>query len=190
MKLPYLSTSLLIVATAFFGCTATVEDPCVKTQTCVKKVDPCVKTPNACMPKTQKPQCECQGEQLVDANGCPCDEPKAEIEETALLTPYEDIRINVIGQGVAPTNTISPAQAYALAKRAAITDGYRLIAEKVKGVRVEGQDLIKNMMVKRSTVRTYVDAKIRDANVVETNFKEGLCEVEMEIILSHSAFVH
>jgi outer membrane protein FlgP len=29
---------------------------------------------------------------------------------------------------------------------------------------------------------------VRDANVVETTFKEGLCEVEMEIILSHSQF--
>jgi hypothetical protein len=105
-----------------------------------------------------------------------------------LLTPANDIRINVVGQGVAPMTTASPAQAYALAKRAAIADAYRLIAEKVKGVRVEGQDVIKNMMVKRSTVRTYVDAMIRDANAIETTFKDGLCEVEMEIVLSHSQF--
>lgn len=104
------------------------------------------------------------------------------------LSPLNDIRITVIGEGVAPVNTTSPAQAYALAKRAAIADGYRLIAEKVKGVEVEGQDYIKNMMVNRSTVRTYVNAIIRDAQVIETNFKDGLCEVEMEIILSYSQF--
>jgi len=96
--------------------------------------------------------------------------------------------ISVVGQGVAPMNTASPAQAYALAKRAAIADAYRLIAEKVKGVRVEGQDLIQNMMVKRSSVRTSVAAMVRDANVVETTFKEGLCEVEMEIKISHAQF--
>jgi len=89
---------------------------------------------------------------------------------------------------VAPMNTSSPAQAYALAKRAAVADAYRLVAEKVKGVQVEGQDLIKNMMVKRSTIRTSVSAMIRNANVVETTFKEGLCEVEMEIVLAHSQF--
>lgn len=113
-------------------------------------------------------------------------EPEPAVEK--VLTEEQDIRISVSGQGVAPMNTTSPAQAYALAKRAATADAYRLIAEKVKGVRIEGQDLIKNMMVQRSTVRTSVNAMVRNANVVETTFKEGLCEVEMEILISHSQF--
>jgi len=105
-----------------------------------------------------------------------------------VLSAAEDMLISVTGQGVAPMNTSSPAQAYALAKRAAVADAYRMIAEKVKGVKIDGQDLIKNMMVKRSTVRTSVRAMVRNANVVETTFKEGLCEVEMEITLSHADF--
>ncbi len=113
-------------------------------------------------------------------------EPEPIVQE--VLTQERDIRISVTGQGVAPMNTSSPAQAYALAKRAATADAYRLIAEKVKGVRIEGQDLIKNMMVQRSTVRTSVNAMVRNANVVETTFKEGLCEIEMEILISHSQF--
>ncbi|WP_321778798.1 LPP20 family lipoprotein [Sulfurimonas sp.] len=113
---------------------------------------------------------------------------KEESEQT--LSEASDVRISVTGQGVAPMNTSSPAQAYALAKRAATADAYRLIAEKVKGVRIDGQDLIKNMMVKRSTVRTSVKAMVRNANVVETTFKDGLCEVEMEIVLSHAQFAH
>jgi len=111
-----------------------------------------------------------------------------EYNNEQVLSENSNIRISVIGQGVAPMNTSSPAQAYALAKRAATADAYRLIAEKVKGVRIDGQDLIKNMMVKRSTVRTEVKALVRNANVVETTFKEGLCEVEMEILISHSQF--
>ncbi|EDZ63546.1 periplasmic protein containing DUF400 [Sulfurimonas gotlandica GD1] len=114
--------------------------------------------------------------------------PVKEAEET--LSEGSDVLISVTGQGVAPMDTSSPAQAYALAKRAATADAYRLIAEKVKGVRIDGQDLIKNMMVKRSTVRTSVQAMVRNANVVETTFKEGLCEVEMEIVLSHAQFAH
>ncbi len=109
-------------------------------------------------------------------------------EQDPVLSVNEDLLISVVGQGVAPMNTSSPAQAYALAKRAAVADAYRLIAEKVKGVRVDGQDLIKNMMVKRSTVRTSVQAMVRNANIVETTFKEGLCEVEMEIKISHAQF--
>jgi len=121
--------------------------------------------------------------------------PEAKKEETPRVCPsdmqeppskkrpasYEMVRINVVGQGVAPTMTSSPAQAYALAKRAAIADAYRLLAEKVKGVRVEGSDKIKNMMVQRSEVRTFVDAVIAEAEIIETVFKDGLCEVEMEL---------
>lgn len=117
-----------------------------------------------------------------------CDMPAPAVEKQPILKPHRTIIISVVGQGVAPVNTTSPAQAYALAKRAAIADGYRLIAEKVKGVEVEGQDLIKNMMVKRSTVRTAVYAMVKNANVVETTFRDGLCEVEMEIKLSYDAF--
>jgi len=108
--------------------------------------------------------------------------------QSEVLAKNKPLLINVVGQGVAPMNTTSPAQAYALAKRAAVADAYILIAEKVKGVKVDGQDYIKNMMVKRSTIRTSVNAMIRNANIVETTFKEGLCEVEMEITLSHSQF--
>jgi hypothetical protein len=123
-------------------------------------------------------------------NECPSIEcPKVEQKKAEkVLSVHSDVRISVVGQGVAPMNTSSPAQAYALAKRAATADAYRLVAEKVKGVRIDGQDLIKNMMVKRSTIRTSVQAMVRNATVVETTFKEGLCEVEMEIVLSHSDF--
>lgn len=113
---------------------------------------------------------------------------KEEEKKEVLLEKDENLIISVLGQGVAPMNTYSPAQAFALAKRAAVADAYRLVAEKVKGVRIDGQDLIKNMMVKRSTIRTSVQAMVRNANIVETTFKEGLCEVEMEILISHSQF--
>ena len=116
--------------------------------------------------------------------------PKVEKEtpKKDVLSANKPLISSGVGQGVAPVNTTSPAQAYALAKRAATADAYRLIAEKVKGVSVDGQDLIKNMMVKRSTVRTSVQAMVRNANIVETTFKDGLCEVEMEITLSRSDF--
>ncbi len=116
------------------------------------------------------------------------DYPAYKKQNNMVLKANKKILISVIGQGVAPVNTSSPAQAYALAKRAAVADAYRLIAEKVKGVRVDGQDLVKNMMVKRSTVRTSVAAMIRHANIVETTFKDGLCQVEMEIEISHDQF--
>lgn len=101
-----------------------------------------------------------------------------------VMTKKSTTRLVVKGQGVAPSFTQSPAQAFALAKRAAMVDAYRLLGEKIQGVRVEGQDLIKNMMVKRSQVRTEVNAMIREATVVETEFKDGLCEIEVELIVT------
>ncbi|MEA1917544.1 MAG: LPP20 family lipoprotein [Campylobacterota bacterium] len=91
------------------------------------------------------------------------------------------ILLSVTGQGVSPETTISPAQAYALAKRAAIADAYRQLAEKLRGVKVEGRDYIKNMIVKRSEIRTCVSSIIRNTEIVETRFQDGMCEVEMEL---------
>ena len=104
------------------------------------------------------------------------------------LMQNSSISVSVVGQGVAPAFAQSPAQSYALAKRAATADAYRLIAEKIKGVKIEGKDTIKNMMVKSSTVNTRVSAMVRNANVVETKFENGLCEVEMEITLNYNDF--
>ena len=103
-----------------------------------------------------------------------------------VLSQTSTTRLVVKGQGVAPSFTQSPAQAFALAKRAAMVDAYRLLGEKIQGVKVEGQDLIKNMMVKRSQVRTEVNAMIREATVIETEFKDGLCEIEVELIVTGS----
>lgn len=104
------------------------------------------------------------------------------------LKSDSSLRISVKGMGVAPSFAISPAQSYVLAKRAAIVDSYRLIAERLKGVRVEGKDTLKNMMLKSSKVSVFVQAMIKNAEIVETTFKDGLCEVEMEIVLEHSQF--
>ena len=111
-----------------------------------------------------------------------------EKKSSTILRPESSLVISVVGQGVAPSFTISPAQAYALAKRAATADAYRLIAEKVNGVQVEGKDTIRNMVMQRSTVNTQVRAMIKNANIVETTFKDGLCEVEMEIRLNYEQF--
>ncbi len=104
--------------------------------------------------------------------------------ENCTLSATNTIHFQVVGQGVAPVNTISPAQARALAKRAAIADAYRQLGEKICGVRVEGRDLIRNMMISRSTVRTQIDAMIRNARILDTKFTDGLCEVEMEVTVN------
>lgn len=105
------------------------------------------------------------------------------IPNSPMLTPNNIIELNAVGMGVAPETSISPSQALALAKRAAIVDAYRQIGEKMYGIRVNGQDTVKDMMLQNSVVKTKVQALIRNAEITETVYKDGLCQVSMELKL-------
>ena len=105
------------------------------------------------------------------------------IPNSPLLRPSNIITIRAIGMGVAPEATISPAQALVLAKRAAIVDAYRQLGEKMYGIKLNAKDTIKDAVAKNSTVRTTVNAIVRNAEIQETVYKDGLCQVEMEVKL-------
>ena len=105
------------------------------------------------------------------------------IPNAPMITPTSIIELSAIGMGIAPETSYSPAQALAMAKRAAIVDAYRQIGEKMYGVRVNAQDTVRDMVLKNSTVKTKVMAVIRNAEIVETVYKDGLCQVSMELKL-------
>ncbi|PAF47981.1 hypothetical protein BKH41_06710 [Helicobacter sp. 12S02232-10] len=105
------------------------------------------------------------------------------IPNTPLLTPTNIIELSAVGMGVAPESTISPSQALALAKRAAIVDAYRQLGEKMYGIRVNAQDTVRDMVLQNSTIKTKVQALIRNAEITETVYKDGLCQVSMELKL-------
>ncbi|MDO7253014.1 LPP20 family lipoprotein [Helicobacter cappadocius] len=111
--------------------------------------------------------------------------PKSDpmIQNTPVLTPSNVIELSAVGMGVAPESTISPSQALALAKRAAIVDAYRQLGEKMYGIRVNAQDTVRDMVLQNSTVKTKVQALIRNAEITETVYKDGLCQVSMELKL-------
>ncbi len=105
------------------------------------------------------------------------------IQNSPILTPTNVIELSAVGMGVAPESTISPSQALALAKRAAIVDAYRQLGEKMYGIRVNAQDTVRDMVLQNSTVKTKVQALIRNAEITETVYKDGLCQVSMELKL-------
>jgi len=89
------------------------------------------------------------------------------------------------GVGVAPCNgTCSVAQAKVMARRAAIVDAYRALAEEMYGIKVNGRDTVKNMVLQNSTLRSYVEGLIRGAQIVEESYKNGIYSVTMNVTIN------
>lgn len=105
------------------------------------------------------------------------------IPNSPVLETEQVIELSAVGMGVAPENTISPSQALAMAKRAAIIDAYRQIGEKMYGIKINGKDTVKDMVMTNSVVKAQVEALIKNADIVETIYKDGLCQVTMELKL-------
>ena len=85
-------------------------------------------------------------------------------QTTEAATDWDGGRILAEGTGVAPART---AQARALARRAAIADAYRQLAEQIQGGAVDASTTVEDMMVTNDTVRTHVSALVRGSRIVE-----------------------
>ncbi|GAX88006.1 conserved hypothetical protein [Lebetimonas natsushimae] len=102
---------------------------------------------------------------------------KPEKKHNTVLTLY------VVGEGVAPVDAVNAAQAKILARRAAIADGYRQLAEKMYGVKVTAKETVKDLMLKNSDVNTYVEGLIRGADIQAEKFEDGIYYVTMNLKL-------
>ncbi len=106
------------------------------------------------------------------------------IQQEKMLAPdvsETELSFSAVGEGIAPLNTVSTAQALALAKRAALTDAYRQLASKLYGVRVNGKDTVKDAMLRSSTITAQVNGLIKNASVIDENFNQGLYRVNVEL---------
>lgn len=93
--------------------------------------------------------------------------------------------IQVTGMGVAnPSMARTPAHAAMIARRAAIADGYRQLAEALNGVQVDAETTIEQMMLTSDIVKTRVSAVIKGAQIIsEGELSGGGYSVTMEIPL-------
>lgn len=95
---------------------------------------------------------------------------------------WNDAKITVQGMGIAPPRAVNPAQARMLARRAAVVDGYRQLAEAVQGVNVDAETTVENMMVTSDVIKTKVNAMIKGARVIaESVTPDGGYQVTMEV---------
>ena len=97
-------------------------------------------------------------------------------------TDISDGYITVQGYGALPPQAVNPAQARMMARRAAMVDGYRQLAEAVQGVNVDSQTTVQNMLVTSDVINTRVSAVIKGAQVVsEQVIPDGGYEVTMRV---------
>ncbi|MBQ7453659.1 MAG: LPP20 family lipoprotein [Selenomonadaceae bacterium] len=106
------------------------------------------------------------------------------------------IRVTGIGAGKSSQNKKSGVYR-AQAKRAAIMDAQRNLAETIKGVRVTSDSTMENMILQNDVVRTRVDSIIQGMSEVSSQyFEDGTYEVVLEMplfgardSLSEAAFI-
>ena len=94
-------------------------------------------------------------------------------------------KIQVTGMGVAnPALVRSPAHGAMLARRAAVADAYRQMAEVVNGVQVDAETTVEQMMLTSDIVKTRISAVIKGAVIVsEGELSGGGYSVTMELPL-------
>ena len=100
---------------------------------------------------------------------------------SAAPAQWDGGKIRVEGLGIAPADARG-SQAEALARRAALSDAYRQLAEQINGVNVDAVNTVENMMLMNTTVRTHVTALIQGAQIIdESARRDGSYVVTMEI---------
>ena len=85
------------------------------------------------------------------------------------------------GEGIAPLNSLSYAQSVTLAKRAAMADAYSQLAGKLYGVKINAEDTVRDAMLNVSSITSKVQGLVKNARIVNENFKDGLYKVNMEL---------
>jgi hypothetical protein len=86
------------------------------------------------------------------------------------------------GIGAPPAMITNPAQARAMAERAAFIVALRNLLETVKGVRVDSETVVRNFMVKSDVIRVRVDGIVKGAKVVKTQYlSDGSVEVQVAL---------
>ena len=97
---------------------------------------------------------------------------------------WETNTVTAVGMGVPSPKARSKAQARMLARRAAIADAYRQLAEVVKGVQVDGETTVNMMEVESDVVSIKVNAVVTGAKIInETQTSDGGYEVTMRVSL-------
>lgn len=96
--------------------------------------------------------------------------------------------ITVIGEGLAPQNTVNYTQAKGMASKAAQADAYRKLSEIINGVHVEGDTTVEKMRTTHDRIQMRVAATIKGAKIINQAFlTDGSYRVIMQVPLFGSS---
>ncbi|WP_188397961.1 LPP20 family lipoprotein [Sporomusa sp. GT1] len=89
-----------------------------------------------------------------------------------------------VGTGVPSYEADYPAQARAMAKRAAVVDAQRNLLEAIHGVQVTAETTVQNFAIVDDTIKTKVSGIVKGAKIVhEQQFADGTYQIIMRINL-------
>jgi hypothetical protein len=93
--------------------------------------------------------------------------------------------ITAVGIGAPPANPANPAQARAMAERAAQVVAYRNLLEATKGVRVDSTTLVENFMTTSDAIRAEVSGIIQGAMIMDKKYmSDGSVEITVGMKLT------
>ena len=96
---------------------------------------------------------------------------------------FEMNRVEADGFGLPPAYAVSEAQARLMARRAAIADAQRNLAEQIAGVQVDSETTVQNLQVSSDVVKTRVSALIKGAKIISESAEDGAYHVVMALPL-------
>ena len=96
---------------------------------------------------------------------------------------FELNRVEADGFGLPPEYSTSEAQARLMARRAAISDAQRNLAEQIAGVQVDSETTVQNLQISSDTIKTRVSALLKGAKVISESYEDGAYHVVMALPL-------
>lgn len=95
---------------------------------------------------------------------------------------WDNNALIVKGYGISAKRIKNSQRARALARRAAIMDGYRQLAEQIYGVYITAETTVESQITSGDIVKTKVDAVIKGATILSEEYDEhNGCKVTMSI---------
>ncbi|MFC3150808.1 LPP20 family lipoprotein [Litoribrevibacter euphylliae] len=116
-------------------------------------------------------------------------QPVIQYQERPANAQPQVIRVKGYGT-IQNSKQLNSAQKHLMGMRASKLDAYRAMAERVYGTALEGGSSIENLIMQDDRFKTYVDAFVHGAKVVNTEKKkDGIYETVLEMTLDKEFFV-